>query len=216
MKRVALNLFFGVAITAAVLQAQNRLSEDAKEACQPIKLNILNAAEQMPDSEYGFKPTPELRRFGQLIAHVAEAQIAICGVAKGAPPKRGDSPSKTAKADLIAVLKASNEFCDGVHNTMTDQDGAEIVKSPVQGKSRSLVCGTSTCSSVGCFGSRSQPAQVLRRPVRRRRRCSDQCWLAHSTTRFDPPACPRGAHGTAIIATVLLGARRLDTSNRRS
>jgi hypothetical protein len=51
-------------------------------------------------------------------------------VVKGIPFKRDDSPSKTAKADLIAALKASNEFCDGVYNAMTDQDGAEIVTTP--------------------------------------------------------------------------------------
>ncbi len=130
MKRIALNLFLSAAIAVAVLPAQNRMSEEAKTAYQPIKANLLKAAEKMPDSEYGFKPTTEVRTFGQLIAHAAEAQMTICGVAKGVQPKRGDSASKTAKADLIAALKASNEFCDGVYNTMTDQDGAEIVKTP--------------------------------------------------------------------------------------
>jgi DinB superfamily len=131
MKRLALNLFFGAAMTVAALQAQNRMSEDAKAAYQPIKLNILKAAEKMPDSEYGFKPTTEVRTFGEWIAHAAEAQTAICGVAKGAPFKRDDSISKIVKkADLIAALKASNEFCDAVYTAMTDQDGAEIVKTP--------------------------------------------------------------------------------------
>jgi len=129
MKPVALNLFFGVAVSAIALHAQNRLSEEAKAAYQPIKLNLLKAAEKMPDSEYAFKPTTEVRTFGQLIAHVAEAQMTICGVVKGAP-KRGEATPKTAKEDLVAQLKASNEFCDGVYNTMTDQDGAELVKTP--------------------------------------------------------------------------------------
>lgn len=130
MKRIALNLMFGVAMTVAALHAQNRFSEDAKGAYQPIKVNLLKAAEKMPASEYSFQPTPELRTFGQLIAHLAEAQTAICAVAKGLPFKRADTPSKTAKADLIAALKLSNEFCDSVYNTMNDQDGAEIVKTP--------------------------------------------------------------------------------------
>jgi hypothetical protein len=130
MKPLTLKLFLGAAIAVAALQAQNRLSEEVKAAYQPLKLNILNAAEKMPDSEYGFRPTMEVRTFGQLIAHVAEAQMAICGVAKGLPPKRGDAAPKTAKAELIAALKASNEFCDGAYNAMTDQDGAEIVKTP--------------------------------------------------------------------------------------
>lgn len=130
MKRVTLNIFFGAAITVAALHAQNRFSEEAKAAYQPAKLNLLKAAEKMPESEYGFKPTPDVRTFGQLIAHVAEAQTAICGVVKGIPFKRDDSPAKMAKTDLIAALKASNEYCDGVYNMMTDEDGAEIVKTP--------------------------------------------------------------------------------------
>ena len=136
MKRTALNLFLGAAIAVAALHAQNRMSEEAKTAYQPIKSNLLKAAEKMPESEYGFKPAPEVRTFGQLIAHVAEAQTAICGIIKGVPPKLGALASTTAKADLVAALKTSNEYCDGVYNSMTDQDGAEIVKTPFGQKAK--------------------------------------------------------------------------------
>jgi uncharacterized damage-inducible protein DinB len=121
-----------MAVTA--VQAQNRMSEETKAAYQPIKTSLLRAAEKMPDSDYSFQPTPEIRTFGQLIAHAAEAQMAICGIAKGVPPKRADADPKTSKADLIAALKASNEYCDAVYNTMTDQSGAEIVKTPFGSK----------------------------------------------------------------------------------
>jgi hypothetical protein len=90
-----------------------------KAAYQPAKINILKAAEKMPESEYGFKPTPDVRTFGQLIAHVADAQMGMCGVARG-EPRRGDAASKTSKADLVAALKASNDVCDGVYNTITE------------------------------------------------------------------------------------------------
>ena len=133
MKRVALNLFFGAAMAVTAVHAQNRMSEETKAAYQPLKANLLKAAEKMPDSEYGFQPTPEVRTFGQLIAHAAEAQMAICGIAKGVPPKRANSDPKTSKADLIAELKASNEYCDAIYNTMTDQAGAEVVKTPFFG-----------------------------------------------------------------------------------
>jgi len=130
MRRVALSLFLGAVFAVAAMQAQNRMSEEARTAYQPIKSNILKAAEKMPESEYSFKPAPEVRTFGQLVAHVAEAQTAICGIAKGVPPKLGALSSTTAKADLVAALKSSNEYCDGVYAAMTDQDGAEIVKTP--------------------------------------------------------------------------------------
>jgi uncharacterized damage-inducible protein DinB len=129
MNRVALNVSFGVAMTVAALHAQNPLSDDAKASYQLVRLNILKAAEKMPDSEYGFKPTAEVRTFGQLIAHVAEAQMVMCGVAKG-EPKSFDADPKVAKSDLIAALKASNEFCDGVYDAMSDQAGTAVVKTP--------------------------------------------------------------------------------------
>ncbi len=136
MKRIARNLLLSAAVAVAVLPAQNRMSEEAKTAYQPIKSNLLKAAEKMPEAEYGFKPTPEVRTFGQLIAHVAEAQTAICGITKGLTPKTGSLASTTAKADLVAALKASNDYCDGAYNSMTDQDGAEIVKTPFGPKAK--------------------------------------------------------------------------------
>ncbi|RPI24774.1 MAG: DinB family protein [Acidobacteria bacterium] len=38
-----------------------------------IKNLIIRAAEKMPEEHYGFKPTPEVRSFGQLLGHVADA-----------------------------------------------------------------------------------------------------------------------------------------------
>src|ERR1700730_11685626 len=127
MTRLALNVSVAATLAVVTLQAQNPLSGDVKAAYQPVKINILKAAEKMPESEYGFKPTPDVRTFGQLIAHVADAQVGMCGVARG-EPRRGDAAVKTSKADLVAALKASNDVCDGVYNTITDADGATIVK----------------------------------------------------------------------------------------
>jgi hypothetical protein len=134
MKRLALNLFFCAAMAATAVHAQNRMSEDAKTAYQFAKTNLLKAAEKMPEAEYSFQPTAEVRTFGQLIAHAAEAQMAICGWAKGGAPKRDKAELKTSKAALIEDLKASNEYCDGIYNTITDQGGTEIVKTPLGSK----------------------------------------------------------------------------------
>ena len=134
MKQLAWNLSLCAAMAVTAVHAQNRVSEDTKAAYQSAKANLLKAAEKMPESDYSFQPTPEIRTFGQLIAHAAEAQMAICGWAKGAPSKGMKSEPKTSKADLVAALKASNDFCDAVYNSMTDPAGAEIVKTPFGSK----------------------------------------------------------------------------------
>lgn len=133
MNRLAWVVLIAANLAGFVLQAQNPLSSDVMAAYEAVKTNILKAAEKMPESEYNFQATAEERTFGKLIAHVADAQMGICGLAKG-EPKRGDAGSKTSKAELIAALKASNDSCDAVYATMTDADGVAMVK--VFGKER--------------------------------------------------------------------------------
>ena len=70
------------------------------------KNNIIRAAEKMPEENYAFKPTPEVRSFGQLIGHVADAQYLFCSAVLGKPnPAPGVEKSKTTKAELVQALK---------------------------------------------------------------------------------------------------------------
>jgi len=83
MKRLALNVSVAATLAVVILQAQNPLSGDVKAAYQPVKINILKAAEKMPEPEYGFKPTPDVRTFGQLIAHAPHNTALTKKIAEG-------------------------------------------------------------------------------------------------------------------------------------
>lgn len=74
---------------------------------------IIKSAEQMPEANYSYKPTPEVRSFGQLIGHVAGAQYSYCSAVLGDKAGgEGDiEKAKTSKADLVAAIKASTEYC---------------------------------------------------------------------------------------------------------
>jgi uncharacterized damage-inducible protein DinB len=75
---------------------------------------IAKAAEQMPEVDYAFKPTPVVRSFGQLIGHLADGQTIICSAALGlgSTAAEGDIENKvTAKADLIGALRRSTDLC---------------------------------------------------------------------------------------------------------
>jgi hypothetical protein len=65
-----------------------------------------------------------------MIAHVADAQLLMCQVAKGEKTTANAkfAVPKTAKAELVASLKASFDYCDGVYATMTDAAGVAQVK----------------------------------------------------------------------------------------
>jgi uncharacterized damage-inducible protein DinB len=74
---------------------------------------VLRAAEAVPESLYAFKAAPTVRSLGQLFGHVADAENMFCAAALGeAAPTTSIEQTKTAKADLIAALKASAAYCD--------------------------------------------------------------------------------------------------------
>jgi hypothetical protein len=108
------------------LQAQtNPLIAEAKATYTGVKNNLVKAAEKMPEDAYSFKPTPEVQSFAQRIAHIAN-QIGTCSSLTG-ERKQSDAGSKTAKADLVAALKASFDACDAAWDSMNDKTALEMV-----------------------------------------------------------------------------------------
>jgi hypothetical protein len=95
-----------------------------------IQRDLLEAAELMPEADYLFKPTPETRPFGQLIAHVALAQFLSCSYLQGGPSPKAAEKEETprSKAVLIALLKESTTFCNPLVNAMTDEGMVQWMK----------------------------------------------------------------------------------------
>ena len=90
---------------------------------------VIAAAEKMPEEDYSFKPTPEVRSFGQLVGHVADAQYGICSTAIGEPnPMKAIEKTKTSKADLVAALKDGVAYWNKAFGGMTDAQGSQMVK----------------------------------------------------------------------------------------
>ena len=119
-----------IALVAGVasLHAQsNPLSSDAKSDYISIKNNLLKSAAKMSEENYSFRTTSQVRTYGEMIAHIADTQIALCSMVKG-ESKKGDAASKTSKVDLSAALKASFDYCDPVYDSMTDAEGARTIK----------------------------------------------------------------------------------------
>lgn len=90
---------------------------------------IIKSAEQMPEASYSFRPTPEVRTFGQLIGHVAGAQYTFCSAAlNDKPMSEGDiEKTKTSKADLVAAIKASTDYCRRAY-AQSDADAQAMTK----------------------------------------------------------------------------------------
>jgi DinB superfamily len=128
-------VFLSVAPAAAQVPAGQTiaLSTAIQRGYAGVKQNLSEMAAKMPEGDYTFKPgpAPEMRTFGQLFAHVANAQFGSCAVAKGvANPNQGknlENELKT-KAEFVKALADSFAFCDDAYSALTDQNATEMVK----------------------------------------------------------------------------------------
>jgi uncharacterized damage-inducible protein DinB len=88
----------------------------------------VRAAEKVPEETYAFKPSPDVRSFGQLVGHAADANFMFAAMAAGEKPVPRDiEKTKTSKADLVAALKESFAACDKVFG-QTDAELAVAMK----------------------------------------------------------------------------------------
>jgi hypothetical protein len=117
------------------------LSGELLSGYQKIQQNLAEAAEKMPADQYGFKPTPEIKPFGQLVAHVALAQFSTCAVLKGEPsPKKEEKEDATrTKTEAIALLKASTAYCDPLVTALNDAAMPELTKMGANQVAKGLV-----------------------------------------------------------------------------
>jgi uncharacterized damage-inducible protein DinB len=107
----------------------NPISDSEKRIYTMLSGVVIAAAEKMPEESYSFRPTPDVRSFGQLVGHVADSQYFFCSTAAGETKPVSDvEKSKTKKADLVAALKDAVAYCSKAYAGMTDAKGSEMVK----------------------------------------------------------------------------------------
>src|SRR2546423_3838505 len=104
-------------------------SDTAKVMHASIRRNLAEAAEQMPAEEYSFKPTPQVRTFAQLVAHVITGNRLLCAQAKGERnPTLGNYDRLTDKAQIVKELNDALAYCDQVYNETTDANFSQAIK----------------------------------------------------------------------------------------
>jgi uncharacterized damage-inducible protein DinB len=104
------------------------LAATAKAMHETIRRNIAEAADAMPAEDFGFKPTPDVRSFGQLVGHVINANFFFCSQAKGeAAPTTGNFERVADKAALIKGLTDALAYCDALYQSTTDANFNQAV-----------------------------------------------------------------------------------------
>lgn len=85
--------------------------------------NIVAAAQDMPESAYGFKPTPAQMSFGQLMLHVAGANNFMCSSISGTKTPARPTAKPTTKSAMVQQLKASFDYC---HSVLANVDDSKL------------------------------------------------------------------------------------------
>lgn len=105
------------------------LASVAKSMQATIRRNLADAAEEMPAEEYAFRPTPQVRTFGQLIGHLTEANFFFCSQAADKKyPVTTDYEKIRDKATLVKDLHDSLAYCGAVYAATTDANFLQPVK----------------------------------------------------------------------------------------
>jgi uncharacterized damage-inducible protein DinB len=135
MKRIV-GLYLGCLLMATAADAQGPPQGPVGTATAlqrnyaQLKNNVTASAEKLSDADYSFKPTPDVRTFGQLWGHVADAQFGQCSGPKGVANPRQGQPSfetLTTKAEVVKALADSFAFCDDVFSSLTDESAAQMI-----------------------------------------------------------------------------------------
>lgn len=152
------NALFAVLFTAASAWSQaageNPQITSSKAMYDQVKGLILKSAEKMPEEKFSFRPVEDVRTYGQLLGHIADAQFLLCGIAKegaGKPP--GIEKSATTKADLVKGLNDGFAYCDAVYAGLTDAGSAETVKMFGQPRTKLSVLATNTAHTMEHYGN---------------------------------------------------------------
>lgn len=119
MTRAFVAAVMALCLTAVPSGAQ--MSDDASLAgvrglYETVRGYLVATAEQASQELYDYRPTDEVRSFGEILGHLANSGYAFCSRAAGEEmPDRGDAEQLGSRAEIMAALRASFEYCDDAY-----------------------------------------------------------------------------------------------------
>ena len=144
---LALALPIGLAAqTPAAGSQANPITGVFRGRTMALQRNLAQAFDSIPEAKYSYKPTPAQLSIGYIAAHLATDNYFFCnqfGEQKATRPEKDtatpDSVKATwPKADLVAKLKESFDFCEKAFAQLDDAKLADQVTMTFGGNSRQV------------------------------------------------------------------------------
>jgi hypothetical protein len=140
-RMVVVALVLAVAAIAAAQQAPPppppqapTLIAEVQSTFNAIKGYITKAADQFPDDKLTWQPTPAVRSWARLIAHISDDNNGACAALAGVTPRpprldtedtQNSAANKMTKADLTKALGDSFALCDKAFAAVTEANMME-------------------------------------------------------------------------------------------
>lgn len=100
----------------------------AQQSAAMLKQWLTKSASMMNEADFAFRPTPEVRTFGQIMAHVADRDYEFCAAARGEEaPVRDIEKTERTKAAIERALAGAFAYCDTVYAGMTDTEAKALI-----------------------------------------------------------------------------------------
>lgn len=108
---------------------QTLVSEVQRQYTQ-VSNNFTRAAEVFPEEKYGWQPTPDVRTWTRLVAHMTDDNNNNCWMLAGLTERpatvestmTAQPPATKTKAELVAGLKAAVELCNKAFASVTPEN----------------------------------------------------------------------------------------------
>ncbi|MEX2582972.1 MAG: DinB family protein [Gemmatimonadota bacterium] len=112
---------FGLPAAASAQALAEAVTSGLTGRFETVSGHVLSAAEGVPEEQYSYRPTDEVRTLGEMFGHVAVAQFAYCAAISGAELPASARGAATSKADIVQRVSASRDFCIGVYRGTTGE-----------------------------------------------------------------------------------------------
>jgi hypothetical protein len=137
-----LSLLLALALAVSVAEAQqpatpvtNPITTAFKNRTTGLRRNIAQAFDSIPESKFGYKPTPAQLSVGYIAQHVASDNYFFCNNFGDKKATLSDDDKTTPdsikakwpKDVLVAKLKASIAFCDDAMGQLDDAKIGEMI-----------------------------------------------------------------------------------------
>lgn len=92
-----------------------------------VRTILTLAAEMMPEETYDFRPTEDVRTFGEIVGHVADSQYAFCSVVRGEEGPAREAPDPRSRAAMLSALEEAFAYCGAAYDGLTETSATETV-----------------------------------------------------------------------------------------